>query len=220
MNRIVEPELMDGAEQAEAYAIADFAEVNAAFVRSFRTRFPSFERGTIVDLGCGPADIAVRLARALLQVRVVAVDGSPTMLAHARTAVDGAGLTDRIEPRQSLLPGVQTRGRRFDAVVSNSLLHHLHDPQVLWSEIKRLVRTGGPILVVDLMRPTTVDDARRIVETYAGNERAILKTDFYNSLLAAFTVDEVRAQLRVAGLDGRLTVEPTSDRHLTVSGSG
>jgi hypothetical protein len=53
------------AEQAEAYAVADFAEVNARFVESFRMRFPTFGRGTIVDLGCGPADIAIRLARTL-----------------------------------------------------------------------------------------------------------------------------------------------------------
>jgi ubiquinone/menaquinone biosynthesis C-methylase UbiE len=216
--RVVEPELMDGAEQAEAYAVADFAAVNARFVDLFRQHFPEFERGTIVDLGCGPADIAIRLARALPQVHLVAIDGSHAMLEHARRAVEAAGLNQRIELRRSLLPGLDSSGRRFDAAISNSLLHHLHDPMILWWELKNITSAGAPILVVDLMRPLTSDDARALVETYAGHERPILKSDFYKSLLAAFTIDEVRSQLAAAGLDRALTVEPISDRHLSVHG--
>lgn len=218
MERIPEPELMDGVEQAEAYAVADFAEVNARFVDAFRTRFPSFARGTIVDLGCGPADIAIRLARILPQARIVSVDGSRAMLAHARRAVAAARLDDRVELVEGILPRAWPRDCTFDAAVSNSLLHHLHEPLVLWSEIKAITKVGAPILVVDLMRPASRVAARDIVETYAGNERPILKTDFYNSLLAAFTVDEVRAQLRAARLDDAFTVEVTSDRHLSVYG--
>jgi hypothetical protein len=71
---------------------------------------------------------------------------------------------------------------------------------------------------MDLVRPTTRAAARDIVETYARDERPILKSDFFNSLLAAFTIDEVRAQLRAAQLDRVLTVEMMSDRHLSVFG--
>jgi hypothetical protein len=42
-----------------------------------------------------------------------------------------------------------------------------------------------------------------------------LRRDFYNSLLAAFTVEEVRLQTA----DLNLTVEEISDRHLFVYGS-
>jgi hypothetical protein len=50
----------------------------------------------------------------------------------------------------------------------------------------------------------------------SGNEDPVLKEDFYNSLCAAFTVDEVRAQLRVAGLS--LHVEKVTDRHMRIKG--
>ncbi len=43
------------------------------------------------------------------------------------------------------------------------------------------------------------------------------RQDFFNSLLAAYTVDEVHAQLARTGL-GHLQVEAVSDRHLTVAG--
>jgi hypothetical protein len=45
------------------------------------------------------------------------------------------------------------------------------------------------------------------------------RLDFYNSLRAAFEVEEVEAQLRAAGLDG-FTVRAVSDRHLVVTGRG
>ena len=44
----------------------------------------------------------------------------------------------------------------------------------------------------------------------------MLKEDFYNSLLAAFTPAEVEDQLAAAGLS--LEIETISDRHLLVSG--
>ena len=217
MQRTPEPELMDTAEQAEAYAIADFAEVNRRFVELFRARFGDFASGSVVDLGCGPADIPIRLARELPNVRITGVDGAEAMLAHAAAAIDRARLSERIELVRGVLPGAVPGGRTFDAVVSNSLLHHLHDPSVLWREVRVLAKSGAPILVIDLMRPATKEDAQQLVETYSANERPILKQDFFNSLCAAFTIDEVRAQLDRADLR-ELSVEAISDRHLLISG--
>lgn len=215
MDRVPEPELMDGREQSEAYAHADFAEVNRGFVEAFAGAFPDFAAGRVADLGCGPADIAIRLARRLPGTAVIAVDGAEAMLAHARRAVRGAGLGDRIELLRAVLPGVPAGP--FDAVVSNSLLHHLHRPAVLWQEIAHIARPGAPVFVMDLARPDSPERAREIVATYAGMEREILRRDYLASLCAAFTVEEVRAQLAATGL-GQLTVRMASDRHWVASG--
>lgn len=216
MERTPEPELMDTAEQAEAYAIADFAAPNQRFVELFRERHPRFLGGTLVDLGCGPADIPIRLVRALPDLRITAVDGAQAMLAHARRDVAAAGLEERIELVHGVLPGAVPGARKFDAVISNSLLHHLHDPSVLWNEVRALAKEGARVFVVDLMRPPSKEAAQGIVDKYSGNEREVLKVDFYNSLLAAFTLDEVRGQLVRAGLM-QLRVEAISDRHLLVT---
>jgi ubiquinone/menaquinone biosynthesis C-methylase UbiE len=216
MDRTPEPELMDTAEQAEAYAIADFTAPNQRFVELFRERHPSFTAGTMVDLGCGPADIPIRLARALPDLRITAADGAKAMLDLARHAVAEARLEERIELVQGVLPNAVPGKRTFDAVISNSLLHHLHDPAVLWNEVRALAKPQSTVFVIDLLRPESKDAARAMVEKYSGNEREILKTDFYNSLLAAFTLDEIRGQLARAGLM-RLKVEAISDRHLLIT---
>lgn len=217
MERTLEPELMEEEAQAEAYARADFADVNAAFVEQVLAIVPGLS-GAIVDLGAGPADIPIRLCRAAPSIRVTAVDGSEAMLAQASANVARAVLGDRIELVLGRLPRALPAERRFDVVISNSLLHHLPDPSVLWDEIVRLGKPGAPVLVVDLMRPASREDARAIVDRYAGSEPEVLRTDFFNSLLAAFTLEEVEAQLREHGLAGALTVEASSDRHLRVSG--
>ncbi len=218
MGRTPEPELMDDLEQARAYAEADFEEPNSLFVAEFTERFPGWSGpGAILDLGCGPGDIVLRMARAYPGCRIDGLDGSAAMLSFARSAMAGSGLEGRVRFVQGLVPGADLPEPRYDAIVSNSLLHHLHDPGVLWESIRTLGAPGAPVLVMDLMRPDSPDGAREIVDTYAAEEAPILKTDFFNSLLAAFEVGEVRAQLATAGLEG-LTVEPVSDRHLVAWG--
>jgi ubiquinone/menaquinone biosynthesis C-methylase UbiE len=96
------------------------------------------------------------------------------------------------------------------------MLHHLPDPQVLWGEVRRLGRPGAAVCVMDLSRPDSTAAAHAIVARVSAHEHPLLKTDFYNSLCAAFTADEVRAQLAVAGLP--LTVSQLTERHLCVKG--
>jgi ubiquinone/menaquinone biosynthesis C-methylase UbiE len=217
MNRVLEPELMTDHDQAQAYAAADFAAVNQGFVDRFRARFPDFERGHLVDLGCGPADIPIRFCRALPSVTVTAVDGSEAMLGPGRAAVAAACLESRVRLVCARLPGLTRPPAGFDGVVSNSLLHHMPQPEVFWSEVARLGREGAAVLVTDLHRPESVERAREIVEAYSSGEPEVLKRDFFHSLCAAFTLAEVEAQLREAGL-GDLRCEMVSDRHWAVWG--
>ncbi|MEQ8277283.1 MAG: class I SAM-dependent methyltransferase [Deltaproteobacteria bacterium] len=212
MDRTPEPELMEDVAQAEAYARADFDTPNEAFVDRFLATFPDFVRGSIVDLGCGPADIPLRLARRLPEVRVTGVDGSAAMLAPGRAAVEA--FDGRVVLVEGTLPGAVAG--RFDAVISNSLLHHLHDPDVLWAEVVRVANPGAVVLVADLSRPDSADAVDRLVEQYAANEPEVLRRDFRNSLHAAFTTEEIEAQLARHGL--ALEVERISDRHVAIHG--
>jgi hypothetical protein len=68
-----------------------------------------------------------------------------------------------------------------------------------------------------LKRPESITEAGRLRDTYAKDEPEVLRRDFYNSLLAAFEVGEIQAQLQDEGLAG-LNVKAVSDRHLVISG--
>ena len=216
MERVLEAELVDDPDQAAAYAQADFAEENQGFVDRFREYFPTIVDGHLVDLGCGPADIPLRLLRALPTCRMTAVDASEAMIALARTAVIAAGLDGQIALR---CERVQTLAMSApaDGVISNSLVHHLPNPLQFWHAVRRLVKPGGAVLVMDLLRPESEEDARGIVEQYAAEESPILRRDFFNSLRAALTEDEVAAHLAQMNLS-RLLIDVIDDRHWVVSG--
>jgi ubiquinone/menaquinone biosynthesis C-methylase UbiE len=216
MERILEPELMDDEQQSVAYAQADFSTSNQFFVDSLVQDFPTHLR-IVVDIGCGPADVVIRLARAAPNAAITALDGSAPMVALARAAVRAAGVADRIALLHTRVPGPPPDARSFDAVLSKDLLHHLPDPQVLWNEVKRLGRPGAAVYVMDLVRPETPEAARAMVEDGAGSEDPILQRDFYNSLLAAFSIEELHQQLRDAGLE--LTVAPAGPRHMLIKGN-
>jgi len=217
MERTPEPELMEGEAQAAAYAGADFSQPNQLFVDTFRQRFPGHQPRTILDLGCGPADIPCRLARLFAGATIDCVDGSTAMLAHARQRIEAASLDKRIRLIHATLPATSLGQGCYDAVVSNSLLHHLADPMVLWESVARYTKKNGAVLVMDLKRPESREKAEELVELYAREEPEVLKKDFFCSLLAAYRPEEVEEQLARAGL-GRLTVGTISDRHLMVAG--
>jgi SAM-dependent methyltransferase len=216
MERVTEPELMDDEQQSIAYAKADFSTSNQLYVDSLVGDFPTHLRA-VVDIGCGPADVVIRLAKAAPQAAITAIDGSAPMIAIGRTAARAAGVDDRLTLLHTRIPGPPPASQSFDAVLSKDLLHHLPDPRVLWNEVKRLGRPGAAVYVMDLVRPDSEETARAMVKEGAGSEHPILQHDFYQSLLAAFTMDEVRAQVATAGLD--LTVAPIGVRHMLIKGT-
>ena len=218
MDRIAEPELMDGEAQAQAYAAADFVEPHERFVSLLREVLPDLPpRGLALDLGCGPADVTLRFARAFPGWSADGIDGSAAMLNLGRTAVEAGGLAGRVSLHQGYLPDAQPPRAAYDLVLSNSLLHHLRDPLVLWRCVGRFAPRGAAIFVVDLLRPESPAAAQALVDRYAVGEPEVLRRDFYNSLLAAYREDEVADQLATAALP-HLTVARASDRHLAVYG--
>ena len=218
MERIPELELMNGPQHALAYAQADFAEPHDRFVTLFQERFRGEKiDGYVVDLGCGPADVTIRFSRAYPDCIMHGVDGAENMLKHGRKDIADLGLESRIALHYGRLPQDNLPRASYYVIISNSLLHHLPDPMVLWDCIKSYGSPGAIVYVMDLFRPPSQHEASRLVDQYAGNEPAILQEDFYHSLCASFRLEEVQRQLEEAGL-GHLSTETASDRHLVAYG--
>jgi ubiquinone/menaquinone biosynthesis C-methylase UbiE len=210
---------MGEADQALAYAEADFSEPNELFLRLLDEMEPGELAGArALDLGCGPADIVLRFLKAYPKAACDALDGSSAMLAHAREALDRLpGLAGRCRLIQDLLPSRRLPAASYDLVLSNSLLHHLREPQVLWRTVRETAKPGAIVLVMDLMRPPSAMWAESLVATYASDAPEVLRKDFRNSLFAAFEPREVAEQIKEAGLSG-LEVGVVSDRHLAAFG--
>ena len=219
MDRVPEPELMTEDHQAKAYAEADFETAHSYMITLLDQKFPALgPGGTAVDLGCGPGDISCRFAAAHPGWRVHGVDASEAMLGYGPIVMARyPGVESRVDLLVGLLPDCALPLQHYQAVLSNSLLHHLADPLVLWRSVTRLAQPGAAVLVMDLVRPETADTVDVLVNAYASNEPAVLRQDLANSLRAAYRPGEIEQQLTAVGLEW-LSVKQVTDRHVIVWG--
>jgi ubiquinone/menaquinone biosynthesis C-methylase UbiE len=217
MPRNPEPEYMNGAVEAEAYAASDFSEVNRAFVARLFELVADEGELRALDLGTGPADIPIRVSLARPRWSIVAADASEAMLRFARLSAARAGVGERIEWVVTDAKHTGLRAHDFDVIISNSILHHINDTGAFWAELGRLAKPGALVLLRDLFRPPTVEAAKKIVATYGGVGPKRMQEDYYRSLLSSYTPDEVRSQLVDAKLAG-LEVRTITDRHMDVFG--
>lgn len=213
--RVLEPEVMDSPEEAAEYDAMDFSEPNERFALDALRLIEGVPEPVAIDLGTGTAQIPVRMLEERADLRVVAADLAEHMLALAATRVAARGLEARCELARLDAKSVDRPAASFDLVMSNSTLHHLADPVALLREAARLVKPGGALIVRDLLRPASEEEAWGIVEQAAPNDSARQKRLFFDSLRAALTLEELRRAADDAGLSG-LEIARISSRHFTL----
>ena len=170
----------------------------------------------MLDLGTGTAQIPILLCQATADVRIIAADAAVSMLDLARLNVEIAGLRDRIQLDHSDAKGMAYRDHMFDAVISNSIVHHIPQPREVLREAVRVSKPGGLLFFRDLTRPANDDEVSRLVEVYAAGCNEHQQTLFRDSLRAALTLEEMRELVAEFGFAAE-TVQVTSDRHWTWS---
>ncbi|MCS7045870.1 MAG: class I SAM-dependent methyltransferase, partial [Gemmataceae bacterium] len=78
LTRVLEPEVMDSAAEAEDYDAMDHAAVNRAFVADFLKHWDQV--GTVLDVGGGTARIPIELCRQIPTANVLVIDLAGAML--------------------------------------------------------------------------------------------------------------------------------------------
>jgi ubiquinone/menaquinone biosynthesis C-methylase UbiE len=223
--RILEPEVMDSEEDAREYDSMDHAAVNDLFVTDLLHALTDWSRQrpvssppsptlNILDLGAGTAQIPIELARRAPHVHITAVDAATSMLALAERNIASAGLSDRITCVPADAKNLPFDSASFDAVISNSILHHISEPRDVIAEATRITVPGGLLFHRDLCRPHDQHELDQIVETYAAGATAYQRCLFSDSLHAALTLEEVQNLVADFGFP-RDCVTKTSDRHWT-----
>jgi ubiquinone/menaquinone biosynthesis C-methylase UbiE len=111
---------------------------------------------SVLDIGCGTGTLAIAATRHVGPTgAVVGIDASPQMIARAtrKAAKAGAPAVFQLAAAEQLpFPDA-----RFDVVLSTLMLHHLprKTREECATEIRRVLRPGGQVLVVDFGRAQT-----------------------------------------------------------------
>ena len=213
MKRITEPEVMDTVEAAEAYDAMEHEEVDEAFVD--RVIELGARSGHFLDVGTGPAQIPILFATRCPNVKITAIDLSKEMLKIAEQHVRDSDLSRQIKLEHIDAKDLPYPDNCFDGLISNSIVHHIHDALTALKEMGRVVKPNGVILIRDLIRPETSADAQRFVDTYASEDTPYQQKLYYDSFLASFTIEEVKEMLCQTDMTGAVVVQ-SSDRHWSI----
>jgi len=220
LSRVLEPEVMDTAEEALDYDTMDHSFVNGLFadqlvellsVSTFRPK----GNWRVLDAGTGTAQIPIEIVRRRADLEIVAIDLSVEMLKLGRNNLERAGLAERIHLKVADAKRLLDPDASYDAVISNSIIHHIPEPLHALREMVRVLRPGGVLFIRDLMRPPDLATLDRLVEQHAAGTNPHQRRLFAESLRAALSVEEVASLLQQVGLPATW-VTATSDRHWTI----
>ena len=247
LDRVLETEVMDTAEEALDYDTMDHSEVNRIFVddllvaiQGFKLQVSGFKSDEpastwnlkpetwnstdsavlldILDLGTGTAQIPIELCRRFEHCRVMACDAAVSMLDQAQYNLAAHYFNERIQLKLVDAKALPFQETKFDVVMSNSIIHHIPEPISVLREAARVTRPGGLLFFRDLLRPENEEERQRLVATYAAECNDHQRQMFADSLHAALSLAEIRELVAGLGFDPQL-VQQSSDRHWTWAAS-
>jgi ubiquinone/menaquinone biosynthesis C-methylase UbiE len=116
---------------------------------------------TVLDVACGPGLVACAFAGKVSQV--TGVDLTPAMIERARELQEEKGLKN-LRWLVHDVTSLPFADKSFSLVLTRYSFHHFLDPKGVLAEMRRVCRTGGTIMVVDVALPPDKRDAYNAVE--------------------------------------------------------
>ncbi len=209
--RVPEAEVMDDSSEVEAYssaaASAFLDKLDDTFVDHVLRLLSHKERGRALDIGSGPGQIVIKLARRLSLWKFVGVDRAPNMIAQACAnlasvqEVAGRAEFHLEDGNQLAFPDAS-----FDLVTCNSVLHHFAEPRNLFAEMARVAKPSAAILLRDLRRPSRLAYPLH-VRLHGRHYSGAMYKLYCDSVRAAYTTAELQALLASSPLHGARVFE-------------
>jgi len=173
----------------------------------------SAEQITILDAPCG-AGVALRALKPDQDVRFIAADISPKMIARAQRHARRRAL-EQVEFVVADMRRLPLRSGEADVVVCNSGLHVLTDPREALTEFARCLRPGGLLTGTTFLREDLSGRARRLFELGARRGRPMppRRDELFSCLRdSGFSEPTIGPQQGFAAFSARRdTPEPSPD---------
>jgi arsenite methyltransferase len=162
----------------------------------------------VLDLACGPANQLMQIAQLNPDVRFVGLDASPTMLLCAQSTLARAHVSNVELVQGDMIRLISLEDASMDCVICTMSLHHLPDQTALSAtlrELRRVLKPQGRFYLMDFGRLKLLSTQRFFANDL--RQSAQFAEDYFNSLRAAFSVEELSAAVAALG--------PDLQRHVT-----
>ncbi len=149
---------------------------------------PLSPEATCLDIATGTGEFARALAPHVASV--IGLDATDAMIEQGRSFVAQAGI-ENISFQKGVVQELPFRDEAFDIVSSRYAFHHFADPKPVLAEMVRVCRTGGHVIIVDIVVP---------------EESTAAEYNYYEWLCdpshtRCLTFDELRGYIRLFGLE-------------------
>jgi ubiquinone/menaquinone biosynthesis C-methylase UbiE len=214
------PKLDDSAEDIEAFidsrALEYATKSDDAFVeRALKLGVGS---GMVLDVGTRAGLIVLKILWQNENFFSIGVASSGAMIDRARETATAWGLGERAFFQVGDARRMRLKTGYFDLVVSDGVFHRFPDPVSVLSEIGRVLKPKGGLLIRDFRRPNRFKMAHDIAgQTKSYGNR--MRPQIEEALRAAYTPAELRQMLKASEIDGARVVE-IDEHHIAIEREG
>jgi ubiquinone/menaquinone biosynthesis C-methylase UbiE len=137
----------------------------------------------VLEIACGTGRAGAQLMRALPHASYTGVDLSPWYIDVARERLGGTAGVELVVANAEALP---LPDESFDAVFSVYLFHELprNARRKVWSEMRRVLRPGGCLVIEDSLQPHDAGELTFFLERFAEDMHEPFYRDYLRDDLA------------------------------------
>ena len=117
---------------------------------------PVSKHAEALDIATGTGEFARALAPHV--AHVIGLDATDAMIQQGKKFIEQAGI-DNIRFQQGVVQELPFEDECFDIVSSRYAFHHFADPKPVISEMARVCKTGGHLIIVDIVVPDSATAA-------------------------------------------------------------
>jgi len=108
--------------------------------------------GVLVDVGCGPGYLTAKIAKSFPSLSIIGVDISEEMEQKVKKNIKRVGIGEKFSFRRGDIQNLPFENDSLNFIVSTLSLHHWSEPKQAISEINRVLKPQGQLLIFDLRR--------------------------------------------------------------------
>ena len=145
--------VFDDEDFAEKYA-RQHGKMAERFGQEYSDKLSSrgFQKGKILDVGCGFGGTAIVLAQNFPDSEVTGIDLSEPLLQRANLAAQSANLDKRVGFEKADVQQIPYEDDSFGVALNINMVHLVEDPVKMLNEIERVLAPDGFLFVADLRR--------------------------------------------------------------------